>query len=85
MDKFEYFRNKYDISRELFALDLFIIVGIVVLSFAIFTTERIPVVAEVVAPPKVLSTNMFDNLKLKANAVYVYDFKNKKVIFSSRR
>ncbi len=81
MDKFEYFRNKYDISRELFALDLFIIAGIIVLSFAIFTTERIPVVAEVIAPPKVLSTNMFDNLKLKANAVYVYDFKNKKVVF----
>lgn len=81
MDKIEYFRNKYGISTGLFAFNAFLVVAIVAVSFFIVVKESVSVVAQSKVEEKVVSTEMFDSLKLQAKAVYVYDINAKKVIF----
>ncbi|KND47585.1 MAG: D-alanyl-D-alanine carboxypeptidase (penicillin-binding protein 5/6) [Parcubacteria bacterium C7867-006] len=76
MDKFEYFRNKYDISKSLLALNAFFILSIVVMSFAIYTVNSIPDISDKTVPVKKHLSRAFDNIKLQAKAVYVYDIKN---------
>ncbi len=81
MDKIEYFRNKYGISSGLFMFNVFLVLSIVGVSFAIVATKNKIVSIETKAPEKIISTKMFDNLNLVAKAVYVYDVNAKKVIF----
>lgn len=82
MDKIEYLRNKYGISTELFVFNVFLVASIVVMSFVIVVNKNKPVaVEETSVQEKVISTEMFNNLKLVAKAVYVYDMKTGKVIF----
>ncbi len=76
MDKFEYFRNKYDISKNLLALNVFFVLSIVVMSFAIYAVDSIPDVSNKNNQTKKHLSKAFDNLKLEAKAAYVYDIKN---------
>lgn len=80
MDKFEYFRNKYDISRSLIALNVFFVLSIVVMSFAIYTSKNITLNKDESQIKKHIST-AFDNLNIKAKSVYVYDVKNGVAIY----
>lgn len=82
MDKIQYFRNKYGISLELFAFNLFLIFGIVAMSFVVVTDKRERQTAAVIqSEQKFPSLKPFEDQRILAKAVYVYDVNAKKVIF----
>lgn len=82
MDKIEYFKNKYGISTGLFLFNVFLVGAIVSMSFVIVIQKSVEAIAETkVVQEKIVSTKMFENLKLVAKAVYVYDVNANKVIY----
>ena len=81
MDKFEYFKNKYDISSSLLVLNIFFVFSIVAMSFAIFTSEQLSKITKEITPSKTHITKAFDNLNIKAKSVFVYDVKNGVAIY----
>ncbi len=71
-----------DISGSLYALNIFLIVSIIAVSFLIYSyREGVKAREAPVAQEKVFNTDAFNNLKLEAKAAYVFDLAQNKVIF----
>ena len=81
MNRFEYFRNKYDVSRSLLALNAFLVLSIVVTSFAIYSSRTLDSIPEQVVTVKKHKSKAFENISVQAKSVYVYDLKNKEVLY----